>query len=195
MNVSEITEAVRRRYQQAAVSPAGLFAYPVGRASVASLGYRPDLAARIPASVVDRFLGVGNPFSMGEPLPGWNVVDIGCGCGFDTQTAAYHVGPTGTVVGVDVSLEMLAAARVGLLESGLGNVDLREGPAEKLPVDSGWADLVISNGVLNLATCKPSAFAEIARVLKPGGRLQAADLILVGELPADLLDDKSAWSS
>ncbi|MDE2508405.1 MAG: methyltransferase domain-containing protein, partial [Planctomycetota bacterium] len=102
---------------------------------------------------------------------------------------------TGTVVGVDLSLEMLAAARVGLLESGLGNVDLREGPAEKLPVDSGWADLVISNGVLNLATCKASAFAEIARVLKPGGRFQAADLMLVGDLPFDLLDDKLAWSN
>jgi ubiquinone/menaquinone biosynthesis C-methylase UbiE len=138
---------------------------------------------------------VGNPFSLGEPQPGWNVLDIGCGGGFDTQMAARYIGPTGLVRGVDLSREMLAVARNGLDASGLSNVEFIEGQAEALPVESGWADLVISNGVLNLAFCKRSAFAELARVLKPGGRFQAADLVLVKELPQALRDDHFAWSN
>jgi ubiquinone/menaquinone biosynthesis C-methylase UbiE len=96
---------------------------------------------------------------------------------------------------VDISSEMLAVARAGLAESGLASLAFVEGRAEALPVETGWADLVISNGVLNLATCKASAFAEIARVLRPGGRFQAADLILVKDLPRDLHDDSFAWSN
>ena len=109
--------------------------------------------------------------------------------------AALYAGPTGRVRGVDLSREMLAVARAGLDASGLTNVELIEGQVEALPVASGWADLVISNGVLNLAACKPSAFAEAARVLKPGGQFQAADLVLVKDLPQDLRDDEFAWSN
>jgi ubiquinone/menaquinone biosynthesis C-methylase UbiE len=132
---------------------------------------------------------------MGEPEPGWNVLDIGCGCGFDSQMAAHYVGPTGRIRGVDLSSEMLAVARAGLERSGLLNVEFIEGRAEALSVESAWADLIISNGVLNLATCKASAFSEIARVLKHRGRFQAADLVLVKDLPQDLRDDDFAWSN
>ena len=184
---------MRRRYAAVAERPTGQFNYLVGRDSAERLRYRRDLLDRIPSDVVAHFVGVGNPFSMGEPQPGWNVLDVGCGCGFDSQMGALNVGPTGRVRGVDLCREMLAVAQAGLDASGLTNVELIEGNVEALPVESGWADLVISNGVLNLAFCKRSAFAEVARVLKPGGRFQAADLVLVKELPQAIRDDQFAW--
>ena len=195
MEPEQVRDALRRRYADVAEQAGGQFKYPVGRESAERLNYRRDLLDSIPSDVVEHFVGVGNPFSMGEPEPGWNVVDIGCGCGFDSQIAALCVGPTGRVLGIDMSPEMLAVARAGLEQGRLLNVELIEGRAEDLPVGSAWADLVISNGVLNLATCKTSAFAEVARVLKPGGRFQAADLVLLKELPQDLRDDHFAWSS
>ena len=195
MEPEQVQDALRRRYAAVAERPAGQFNYPVGRDSAERLNYRRDLLDRIPSDVVAHFVGVGNPFSTGEPQPGWNVLDVGCGGGLDSQMAARYVGPTGRVRGVDLSPEMLAVARTGLDASGLTNVELIGGKAEGLLVESGWADLVISNGVLNLAVCKRSAFAEVARVLKPGGRFQAADLVLVKELPHDLRDDQFAWSN
>jgi SAM-dependent methyltransferase len=195
MEAAELHDALRRRYGQVAAQPTGHFSYPVGAESVGRLNYRRDILDRIFPDVIAHFVGVGNPFSLGEPRPGWNVLDIGCGCGLDSQMAALYVGPTGHVCGVDLSKEMLAVAQTGLDASGPTNVELIEGMAEALPVESNWADLVISNGVLNLAFCKRSAFAEVARVLKPGGGFQAADLILVKELPQELRDDQFAWSN
>jgi arsenite methyltransferase len=195
MQPEQVCDAIRRRYADVAELPFGQFKYPVGRESAEQLDYRPDLVERIPSDVIDHFVGVGNPLSMGEPEPGWNVLDIGCGCGFDSQMAALYVGPTGRVRAVDMSPDMLRVARAGLVGHALFNVEFIEGRADDLPVDSAWADLVISNGVLNLATCKASAFAEVARVLKPGGRFQASDLVLVKDLPQDLADDRFAWSN
>ena len=191
----QIHDELTRRYAAVARKPAGQFPYPTGRASAERLGYRRDLLDLVPDAVVERFVGVGNPFSLGEPHAGWNVVDIGCGAGFDSQFAARFVGPQGRVVGVDLSEEMLAEARQGAAVAGLDNVEFRRGLAEALPVEPGWADLVISNGVLNLAACKPSAFREVARVLRPGGHFRAVDLVLVGELPPELADDEFAWSN
>jgi SAM-dependent methyltransferase len=195
MEPEQVRSEVRRRYAAVAEQPTGRFKYPVGRESAERLNYRRDFLDFMPPAVIEHFVGVGNPFSMGEPEPGWNVLDIGCGGGFDSQMAALYVRPTGRVRGVDMSPEMLAVARAGLAESGLSNIEWIEGRAEALPVESGWADLVISNGVLNLAACKASAFAEVGRVLKPGGVFQAADLVLVKDLPHDLLNDQFAWSN
>jgi SAM-dependent methyltransferase len=195
MEPEQIREALRHRYADVAKRPEGQFKYPIGRESAERLDYRRDLLERIPSDVTEHFVGVGNPFSMGEPQPGWNVVDIGCGCGFDSQMAAHYVGPTGRVRGVDLTPEMLAVARAGLDAAGPLNVELFEGQAEDLPVESGWADIVISNGVLNLPTCKTSAFVEAFRVLKPGGWFQATDLVLVKDLPEGLRDDQFAWSN
>jgi SAM-dependent methyltransferase len=195
MDHEQIRDVIRDRYAAVAAQPAGQFQYPIGRDSAELLGYRADFIGRIPPEVIRLFVGVGNPFSLGEPEAGSRVVDVGCGGGFDSQVAAHHVGPTGHVIGVDMSPEMLAVARAGLSASSLRNVAFVEGHAEALPVESGWADLVISNGVLNLAACKVSAFSEIARVLRPGGRFQAADLILVKDLPEDLRNDRFAWSN
>ncbi len=160
MEPVQIHEALRRRYAAVAEHPAGKFAYPVGRESATRLGYRSEFLDHIPPSVIDRFVGVGNPFSLGESQAGWRVVDVGCGTGFDSQVAARLVGPRGVVIGVDISLEMLAVAQAGLAASELINLTFVEGRAETLPVETGWADMVVSNGVLNLATCKASAFAE-----------------------------------
>ncbi len=195
METDQIHNALRTRYATVAEHPVGQFKYPVGRGSAERLNYRLDLLDSIPACVVERFVGVGNPFSLGDPQSGWHVVDIGCGAGFDAQVAANYVGPTGRVIAVDMSPEMLAVAKSGVTESTLSNIAFAEGFAESLPVEDEWADLVISNGVLNLATCKSSAFAEIARVLRPGGRFQAADLMLVKPLPQDLRTDEYAWSN
>src|SRR5512143_3609965 len=136
MEPEQVRDALRHRYADVAKRPTGQFNYPVGRDSAERLNYRRDLLDRIPSDVVAHFVGVGNPFSMGEPQPGWNVLDIGCGCGLDSQMAARSVGPTGRVRGVDLTPEMLAVARAGLDAAGLLNVELIEGRAEDLPVES-----------------------------------------------------------
>jgi len=194
MDSDRVREIIRRRYAAIAADPAGQFRYPVGRESAENLGYPADVLEALPPDVVRYFVGVGNPFRLGDPEAGMRVVDVGCGAGFDSLVAARRVGPAGRVIGVDMSREMLLVARAGLSIDGAVNVTFAAGRAEDLPVSADWADLVISNGVLNLAACKVSAFAEIARVLRPGGRFQAADLILVKDLPEDLRTDEFAWS-
>jgi SAM-dependent methyltransferase len=190
----QVREEIRHRYAAVAENPGGHFAYPFGRQSAERLQYRRGFLELIPPAVLDRFVGVGNPFSLGEPQPGWTVLDIGSGAGFDSQIAARYVGPTGKVIGVDLSEAMLTVARAGSAAARVSNVEFRQGIAESLPVESSCADLVISNGVLNLATCKGSAFREVFRVLKPGGRLQAVDLVLVADLPEQLRNEEFAWS-
>jgi len=190
-DVAAIRNGIAQKYRRVAASPEGLFRYPTGEASARGLGYPPDLLAAIPLVVRERFVGVGNPFSLGPIRIGESVLDLGCGAGFDTFIAAQLVGLEGRLVGIDLSPEMLAVARAGQAEAGFPEVEFREASVEALPFPDASFDVTLSNGVLNLVPDKLAALREILRVLRPGGRLQACDIGLVGDrLPAD----KAPWS-
>ncbi|HXZ43200.1 MAG TPA: methyltransferase domain-containing protein [archaeon] len=186
-----IREDIAQKYRKAAVSPKGLFRYPTGEASARGLGYCLDLLPAIPLAVRDRFVGVGNPFSLGPIHAGESVLDLGCGAGFDSFFAGQLVGLKGQVVGVDLSPEMLAVARAAQAEAGSPQVEFCQAPVEALPFPDASFDIALSNGVLNLVPDKPAALREILRVLRPGGRLQACDIGLVGDRPPL---DKAPWS-
>ena len=190
-DVVAIRNGIADKYRKVAVSPEGLFRYPTGEASARGLCYPPDLVAAIPPAIRERFVGVGNPFSLGPIRAGESVLDLGCGAGFDAFIAAQLVGLEGRVVGIDLSLEMLAVARAGQAEAGLPQIEFCEAPVEVLPFPDASFDLALSNGVLNLVPDKPAALREIFRVLRPGGRLQACDIGLVGDR---LPPDKAPWS-
>lgn len=191
---NELRSAVRERYRAVACQPAGHFTYPIGRESALGLGYRPEWLAAIPSEIVERFVGVGNPFTIRQPSPGDHVLDIGCGCGLDTFVAALQVGACGRSMGLDLTAEMLEWPRKACGEFSLHNVQFQEGSAEKLPFEDALFDLVISNGALNLVPDKDAAFGEICRVLRPGGAFAAADLLVVESIPETVLASEDAWS-
>jgi arsenite methyltransferase len=191
----EIRTAVKSKYRKVAVSSEGLFAYPVGKESALKLGYDPSWFESVSLEVASRFVGAGNPFSIRQPKPGDRVLDAGCGCGFDTFIAASMAGPSGRAVGIDLTAEMLAVARTAAELFKNGNVEFVEGSLEKLPFDDGSFDLAISNGVLNLVPGKALAFAELARVLRPGGALVSADLLVIDTSPPEVLATIDAWST
>jgi SAM-dependent methyltransferase len=176
--------AVRSKYREIAREPAGHFPYPIGRGSALGLGYEPGWLDAAPGEVVDRFVGVGNPFVVERPAPGEAVLDVGCGCGLDVFVAARWAE---RAVGLDLTSEMLAVPGV--------RARFVHGSAEAIPFPDARFDLVISNGALNLVPDKDRAFREIARVLRPGGRLAVADLLVEESVPKDLLEDMDAWST
>lgn len=194
LDVAALRAEVRRKYREVALDPGAEFHFHTGRALAARLGYPDPVVARLPEAAVESFAGVGNPFALRELEPGERVVDIGCGAGFDTLVAADQVGPTGRVIGVDMTPEMLAKARRTVAERGLDQVEVREGLAEQLPVDDAWADVVISNGVINLCADKAAVFAEIRRVLRPGGVLQFADIANGNPVPVAAMRDIDLWT-
>jgi arsenite methyltransferase len=186
--------SVREKYREVAVHPDGKYHFHTGRRLAALLGYDPDLVASLPDRAVESFAGVANPFSLRPICWGDRVVEVGSGGGFDSIVAAHLVGPDGRAIGVDMTPEMLAKSRETARLLGLGHVEFREGLAEELPVDDGWADVVISNGVLNLVADKDRAFAEIYRVLRPGGHLQFADIAVGRPVPADAVCNVDLWT-
>jgi len=157
-------------------------------------GYDESVTASLPDSAIESFAGVANPFSLRSLLEGERVVDIGSGGGFDCFVAAGQVGDRGIVVGVDMTQEMLARARVAAGELGLKNIVFREGLIEDLPVETEWADVVISNGVINLCADKRRIFAEIQRVLRPGGILQFADIANGKPVPESAIRNIDLWT-
>jgi len=189
-----LREQVREKYREVAVDPGASFHFHTGRPLARRLGYQDEAVAALPDRAVESFAGVGNPFSLRPLVPGEKVVDVGSGGGFDSFIAAGLVGPGGQVVGVDMTDEMLEKSRrtAGLL--GLDHVEFREGLAEALPVPDGWADVVISNGVINLCADKQVVFAEIHRVLRPGGHLQFADIANGQPVPDGALRDIDLWT-
>ncbi|MEX2466227.1 MAG: methyltransferase domain-containing protein [Gemmatimonadota bacterium] len=170
--------AIQAEYEVVAAKPNQGFHFHTGRPLARILEYDDTWLEGIPEPAVESFAGTGNPFSLGPIEPGERVVDIGCGAGIDSLIAAKMVGPSGYAIGIDMTPKMLAKARESADRMGLEHAEFREGYGEELPVEDGWADVVISNGVLNLMPDKGAALAEMARVLRPGGRLQIADIMV-----------------
>ena len=194
VDAERLRAEVREKYRAVAEEPAAAYHFHTGRGLAARLGYDATVVDALPDVAVESFAGVANPFALRTPAAGERVVDVGSGAGFDSFVAAGHVGPDGCVVGVDMTAEMLAKSRAtcGLLS--LSHVEFRKGLAEDLPVADGWADTVISNGVINLCADKWAAFAEIFRVLRPGGVLQFADIANARPVPPEALRDVDLWT-
>jgi SAM-dependent methyltransferase len=189
-----IADGLVARYASAAAGRPGLFNYPTGRDGLAGLGYSAEVLTVLPDAVQQGYCGVGNPFALGSLHPGESMLDIGCGAGVDALVAAVAAGPSGRVAGVDASPDMLAKARANLKVTGLANVEFSPGSAEALPFPDRRFHLVISNGVFNLVLDKRRALAEVFRVLVPGGRLQVADQVLIGQPAQDAEAAARAWS-
>lgn len=195
VDAEALREQVKSKYREVATDPHGTFHFHTGRYLAKHLGYDDDLVGSLPDVAVESFAGVANPFSMQPLAKGERVVDVGSGAGFDSFVAARQVGPTGRVIGVDMTEEMLVKSRSTGRQLGLEHVEFREGLAEDLPVDDGWADVVISNGVINLCADKRAAFWEIYRVLRPGGRLQFADIANGRPVPEAAIQNIDLWTA
>jgi SAM-dependent methyltransferase len=194
VDIDELRASIRAEYAAVATDPERGFHFHTGARLAAILGYPADWIERLPPAAVASMAGTGNPFVLGEIHPGARVVDCGSGAGVDALIAARLVGPTGQVIGVDMTPEMLAKARHSAVHAGLPNVEFRQGVLERLPVETGWADVVISNGVLNLVPDKAAALAEMHRVLRSGGRIQLADIVLKRPVSATSRLDVSLWT-
>ena len=194
VDAERLRAEVREKYRAVATEPDAGYHFHTGRSLAARLGYDPAMVEALPDLAVESFAGVANPFALRSLAPGERVVDVGSGAGFDSFVAAAQAGPAGHVVGVDMTAEMLAKSRATAALLGLTNVEFRDGLAERLPVPDGWADAVISNGVMNLCADKWSVFAEVFRVLRPGGVLQFADIANGRPVPAEAIADIDLWT-
>ncbi len=193
--VKILRDEISREYTDVADDPDRGYHFNVGRAALAMNGYEQEWLETIPESVMASFSGMGNPFLMAMPVDGEYVVDIGSGAGLDSQIAARAVGSAGHVIGVDMTEAMLDKANAAKAELGLDQLEFRHGYAESLPISDGWADLVISNGVVNLSPDKARVFKEIFRVLRPGGRIQIADITVEKEIPEGAKSNIDLWTN
>jgi SAM-dependent methyltransferase len=195
VNADLLRDQVRNKYREVATDPHGEHHFHTGRFLAAHLGYDEAFVASFPDVAVESFAGVASPFSLRPLQKGERVVDVGSGAGFDSFVASHLVGPAGKVVGVDMTEEMLAKARSTAGMMANSTVEFREGLAERLPVEDGWADVVISNGVINLCPDKNAVFSEIHRVLRAGGWLQFADIANGNPVPAAALNNVDLWTA
>lgn len=192
---AQLREQVKSKYRDVATDPHGDFHFHTGRPLARRLGYDGNVVDTMPDVAVESFAGVANPLSTQRLAIGERVVDAGSGAGFDCFIAATQVGPNGQVIGIDMLDEMLTKSRESAAQMGLRNVEFREGLLESMPVEDGWADVVISNGVINLCADKKQVFQEIWRVLRPGGRLQFADIANSKPVPAAALQNIDLWTA
>ena len=195
LDVATLQNEIQTIYGRVASAPDAEFHFHRGSEYAASrLGYDHNELAQLPLAVTASFAGVGNPHAISRMDRDSVVLDIGCGAGMDLLLAARRIGPHGRAIGVDMTAAMRERAIAGAQESGLTNIEVREGDASRLPVDDSTVDVVISNGVLNLVPDKRTAVREIARVLKPGGRAQIADIVISEILPDSALRDIDLWT-
>jgi arsenite methyltransferase len=184
---------IRKEYAEVATNPAKGYHFHTGRPLARLLGYAEEWLEHVPEPSIASFAGTGNPFAVGSIRPGERVVDVGSGGGIDSLIAAWMTSASGRVVGVDMTPEMLSKACASAVDAGLSNIEFREGHAEALPVDDGWADVVISNGVINLCPDKVQVLREMHRVLRPGGRLQIGDILVQKPVPDSAKRDIDLW--
>jgi arsenite methyltransferase len=183
IDTETLRQAIQAEYIVVAEEPQHGFHFHTGRPLTKMLGYSGEWLENVPETSIESFAGTGNPFSLDEIKPGEKVLDLGSGAGIDSLIASAMVGPTGQVIGVDMTAAMLNKARRAAQEAAVANVEFRKGYLEELPVEDEWADVIISNGVFNLVPGKARALAEMYRTLKPGGRLQLADILVEVPIP------------
>ncbi len=194
VDVDKLRTEIQDKYADVALTPEKGFHFHTGYRLTEILSYPQENIKSLPESVVESFAGVGNPWNIGPTEQGWTVVDIGSGAGLDTFIAAEKVGPAGRVIGIDMTDAMLEKARSNARLLGLSHVEFRNGLAEALPVDDASVDLVISNGVLNLVPDKDLAYQEIFRILRPGGRVHIADVVIQKPLADEDRADIDLWT-
>jgi SAM-dependent methyltransferase len=192
LDLGALRQAIQAEYAEVAERPERGFHFHTGRKLASLVGYRDEWLERISEASIESFAGTGNPFSVGELHAGERVVDVGSGAGIDSLIAAKMVGFSGRVIGVDMTPAMLEKARAAAV--GRTNLEFRQGYGEALPVEDSWADVVISNGVLNLVPDKGAALQEMARVLKPGGRLQIGDILVQTAVPESAKRQIDLWT-
>ena len=193
-NKEQIFEAVQEMYTDVATKPKFPFHFPVGRPALLQVGYDEQLLEGIPAEAQESFAGVACPFNAGVIQPGDRVLDVGAGSGTDTMIASARVGPKGTVLALDMTPAMLEKHRRIFAGSAASNIESIEGNAEKIPLEDASVDVVTSNGVLNLVPDKAAAAAEIFRVLRPGGKVQIADIVVKTPFSEDCASDPKLWA-
>lgn len=195
VNPAQLREEVKSKYRDVACNPHGEYHFHTGRPLAQRLGYDQSVVDTMPDAAVESFAGVANPFVLRILEQGEKVVDAGSGGGFDSFIAAGQVGPEGRVVGVDMLAEMLEKSRNTAKRMGLANVEFREGILEEMPVEDGWADVIISNGVINLCADKKATFGELWRILRPGGRLQFGDIANGKAVPESAISNIDLWTA
>jgi arsenite methyltransferase len=189
-----LRDQVREKYREVALAPSATYHFHTGRNAAAHCGYDATIVEALPDRAVESFAGVANPFALRTPEIGERVIDAGSGAGFDSFVAAHFVGSDGTVIGIDMTAEMLDKAQETATVLGVKNIEFRGGLLESMPVENGWADVVISNGVFNLCPDKRAVFAEMHRVLRRGGHLQFADIANGRTVPPEALRDIDLWT-
>jgi SAM-dependent methyltransferase len=195
LDTRRLRDEVGSLYARVATDPSGRFHFHRGpKYAVERLGYDPEEVGSLPFLATASFAGVGNPLLVDPLEPGETVLDVGCGGGMDLLLAARRVGERGRAIGIDMTPEMLERAGAAALVAGLSHVELHRGEAQAIPLPSEAADAVISNGVLNLTPDKKEAFEEIARVLRPGGRLLLADIVVENELSEKIRRNIDLWT-
>ena len=194
VDTAALRDQVREKYREVAVAPNETYHFHTGRTNAAHCCYDAAIVDALPERAVESFAGVANPFALRTPAAGERVVDAGSGAGFDSFVAAHFVGTGGAVIGIDMTTEMLEKSRATGGVLGATQVEFRDGLLESMPIDDGWADVVISNGVFNLCPDKRAVFDEVRRVLRPGGHLQFADIANGRPVPPEALRDIDLWT-
>jgi arsenite methyltransferase len=194
VDVDLLRSEIRRTYTDVSTDQEREFIFPTGRSWAQELGYPEPELARVPDAIVASFAGVANHWLLGDVEPGEVVLDLGCGAGTDLLIAAQNAGPAGRAIGIDMTPAMLERAAAGAQQMGLANVELHESLIEALPLEDASVDVVISNGVIDLVPDKDAVFAEIDRVLRPGGRLQFADVVIHTEVSEDARERIDLWT-